>query len=69
MFIRLKQILNKFVKICDLPLLPVKKQNGREMEQQVEGMDYDLELCTVYKEVDKMVESEDKQPWVSMVDS
>lgn len=69
MFIRFKQILNKFVKICDLPLLPVKKQNGREMEQQVEGMDYDLELCTVYKEVDKMVESEDKQPWVSMVDS
>lgn len=47
----------------------MKKQNGMEMEPQVGGMDCDLERCMVYKEVDKMVGSEDKQPWVSTVDS
>lgn len=56
-------------KLYFLSLLLVKKQNGREMELQVEGMDCDLKQYMVYKEVDKMVGFEDKQPWVSTVDS
>ena len=45
------------------------KQNEREMELQAEGMGCDLEQYMVYKEVDKTVGFEDKQPWVLMVDS
>lgn len=56
-------------KLYFLSLLPVKKQNGREMELQAEGMDCDLKQCMVYKEVDKMVGFEDKQPWVLTVDN
>lgn len=52
-----------------LPLLLVKKQNGKVMVPQAEGTDCGSEQCMVYKEVDKMVEFGDKQPWVSTVDS
>lgn len=53
----------------DLPLLPAKKQNEREMVPLVEGMGCDLEQYTVYKVVGKTVAFGDKRPWVSMVDS